>query len=139
MMLTVKLYEEDENVFDNVEDAIKYMYETNFSRDIEIYDISSDKAFSKTKKIYEEIKKYNKGKLLNEQILPSNPYGYRGIKGCLGVQCYSIMLGTYERNHNCIALFSGHNSDVLDTSTESADLTPSLKALSSLAMLGRFI
>lgn len=139
MMLTVKLYEEDENVFDNVEDAIKYMYETNFSRDIEIYDISSDKAFSKTKKIYEEIKKYNKGKLLNEQILPSNPYGYRGIKGCLGVQCYSIMLGTYERNHNCIALFSGHNSDVLDISIESADLTPSLKALSSLAMLGKFI
>ena len=139
MMLTVKLYEEDENVFDNVEDAIKYMYETNFSRDIEIYDISSDKAFSKTKKIYEEIKKYNKGKLLNEQILPSNPYGYRGIKGCLGIHCYSIMLGTYERNHNCIALFSGHNSDVLDTSTESADLTPSLKALSSLAMLGKFI
>ena len=49
------------------------------------------------------------------------------------------MLGTYERNHNCIALFSGHNSDVLDTSTESADLTPSLKTLSSLAMLGKFI
>ena len=56
-MLTVKLYEEDENVFNNVEDAINYMYETNFSREIEIYDINSDKAFSKTKKIYEEIKK----------------------------------------------------------------------------------
>ena len=138
-MMLVKLYKDEENVFKNVEDAIKYMYETDFSREIEIYDINTDKAYDKTRQIYDEIKKYNKGKALNDQILPSNPCGYRGILGCLGVQCYSIMLGTYERKHNCISLFSGYNSDVLDTSKENADLTPSLKALSSLAMLGGFI
>lgn len=63
--MLVKLYEDEENVFKNVEDAIKYMYETDFSREIEIYDINTDKAYDKTRQIYDEIKKYNKGKAVN--------------------------------------------------------------------------
>lgn len=77
----------------------------------------------KTKIIYAAIKEYNKGKGLNEQILPSYPLAYRGIIGCLGVQCYSISLGTYERNRECMTLFTaGWNDNVLDTSVEKSNV-----------------
>ena len=56
--------------------------------------------------------------------------------GCLGVKAYSITLGTYKRNHECIALFSGYNGSVLDTSTEDAKIMPGLKAMASLRIIG---
>lgn len=133
-MLTVKIDTNYDHAFDNVDDAIKYITETNFEHEITMYDINTNKAYHKALEIYKTIKEYNKGKPLDEQILPTNPYAFRGIVGCLGVQAYSIGLGTYKRNHKCIALFSGHNDSVLDTSAEPADVTPGLKALTSLAM-----
>ena len=117
-MLVSKIYEED-YVFKNADDAIKYMHETKFEYEVAVYDVYADKAYEKVKEIYAAIKEYNKGKELNEQILPSYPFAYRGIVGCLGVQCYSILVGTYERNKGCIALFTaGWNDSVLDTSAE---------------------
>ena len=135
-MLTMKIFEGENGVFENVDDAINYIKETNFENEVSIYGIDSDKAYEKTKKIYEAIKEYNKGKPLNSQILPSNPFHFRGILGCLGVNVYSITLGTYEKNHKCIALFTGYNDTVLDTNVEIPDIRPGLKALSSLGMIG---
>jgi hypothetical protein len=134
-MLTSKIYEED-HVFKNAGDAIKYMCETNFKHEVAVYDINADKAYEKTKEIYAAIKEYNKGKELNEQILPSYPFAYRGILGCLGVQCYSISVGTYERNRECIALFTaGWNDNVLDTSIEKSNIRPGIKALTSMGLM----
>ena len=133
-MMTIKIYPED-NVFKNIDDAIKYMESTNYERDVSVYDINTIRAYHKVQEIYTFIKEYNKGKLLDDQILPTNPHAFRGIVGCLGVQVYSIGLGTYKRNHECIALFSGWYDDVLDTSIENACIRPSLKALSSLATI----
>ena len=138
-MFTMKIYEGENGTFKNPEDAIKYAIETNFENDVSVYDINSDKAYEKTHKIYSAIKEYNKSKPLDEQILPGNPFGFRGILGCLGVQVYSVGLGTYKRNHECIALFTGYNQSVLDTSTETASVRPGLKASSSMAMLGSMI
>lgn len=138
-MLTMKIYEGKDGTFNNPDDAIKYAIETNFEDEVSVYDIKSDKAYEKTRKIYKAIKEYNKGKPLDDQILPSNPFGFRGILGCLGVHVYSINLGTYKRNHDCIALFTGYNKSVLDTSTEIADVSPGLKALASIAMFGKMI
>lgn len=135
----MKIYEGQDGVFRNTDDAIKYMYDTNFKYEVSVYDIDSDKAYEKTRVIYKVIKDYNKGRPLNDQILPCNPYGYRGIVGCLGVQVYSIDLGTYERNHECVALFTGYNSSVLDTNVEKACITPGSKALASLAMLANIM
>ncbi len=135
-MFTMKIYKGQDGVFKNTEDAIKYMMENNFENEISVYDINSDIAYKKTSEIYAAIKEYNKGKSLDEQILPSNPFGFRGIVGCLGVKVYSITLGTYKRNHECIALFSGYNDCVLDTSAEKARIVPGLKSMSSLAMIG---
>lgn len=138
-MYIVKCYDHEENVFKNPEDAIKYMYETNFEYSMMLYDIDSKDAYKKTKKIYEAIKEYNKGKPLKSQILPSNPYGCRGIIGCLGVHVYEILLGTYARNHESIVLFSGWNDSVLDTSVEQPCIRPGMKALTSLAMMGSMV
>lgn len=138
-MFTLKIYDNDESIFNNVKDAIKYIQDTNFEKEISLYDINSEKAYNKTRKIYEVVKEYNKDKHLKDQILPSNPFGFRGILGCLGVQVYSISFGTYEKNHNRVALFTGYNSSVLDTSVENAQIVPSIKALTSLAILGSMI
>jgi hypothetical protein len=138
-MFTSKIYEGQEGAYKNPDDAIQYMKETNFENDVMVYDIDSDEAYNKTYKIYEAIKEYNKGKPLDDQILPTNPFGCRGILGCLGVMVYSIDLGTYRDNHGCIALFTGYNSSVLDRSVEKANIRPSMKALSSLAMMAEMI
>ena len=135
-MFTLHITEGEDGTFKEPQDAIKYMYETNFTEDVSIYDINEDKARNKAHELYVEIAKYNKGKPINEQILPSQPLGFRGILGCLGVKVYTMSLGTYEENHDKIALMSGWNSSVLDREGTDAHITPSLKALSSLAMLG---
>lgn len=138
-MITMKIYESENGVFKNIEDAVKYIKETNFEKEVSLYDIDTDKAYNKAKEIYKVIKEYNKDKPLNEQILPTNPFGYRGILGCLGVQAYSISFGTYESNHDKIALFTGYNQNVLDTSKEKSNVMPGMKALSSLSLLASML
>ena len=123
------------NAFENPEDAISFMKENGMEREITVYDISTKDALNKTKVIYDFLKEYNKGKPLNEQILPGNPFHYRGIKGCLGVCCFSITLGTYENNRDKICLFTKYNDSVLDTNVDKANITPSLKAITSLCMM----
>lgn len=135
-MFTIKIYEEEEGIFEQLDDAIKYMKESNFEKEVSVYAIDSNKAYKKALEIFKVIKEYNKGKPLDDQILPSNPFGYRGILGCLGVQVYSITLGKYKDNRECIALFTGYNDRVLDTSVEKAHIVPGVKAMSSLALMG---
>lgn len=139
MDIVMKIFEGKDGVFKNPDDVIKYMYETNFEREVTVYDINPNKAYKKTASIYDAIKKYNEGKCMDEQILPSNPFMFRGILGCLGVQCFSITLGTYKRNHESIALFTGFNKDVLDTSTYDEHVKPSLKALYYLGVLNKMM
>lgn len=135
-MFTMKIFGEEEGMFDILDNAIKYMKESNFEKEISVYDIDSNKAYKKALEIFKVIKEYNKGKPLEDQILPSNPFGFRGILGCLGVQVYSITLGKYKNNCECIALFTGYNDRVLDTSVEKAHIVPGVKAMSSLALIG---
>lgn len=134
-MIVARLKEYD-NMFEDVEDAIKFMHSTGFSREVGVWDIDDKVAYSKVRQLFNEIKKYNVGKQLDIQVLPSNPFAFRGIKGCLGVQCYSILLGTYKENHKCWSPFTrGYNESVLDTSDESSDVRPGMKALNSMYTL----
>lgn len=137
-MIIMKIFEGKDGVFKNPEDAITYMKASGFQKEVSVYDINTKKAYHKMREIYKVIKEYNLNKPLADQILPTNPFSYRGIVGCLGVQAYSICLGTYAKNHECVALFTGYNQDVLDTSTEMAHVSPGLKAMSSLAMLSSY-
>ena len=134
-MFVMKIYEAQDGIFKNTEDAIRYMIENNFEKEVSVYDVNSDKAYKKTNEIYSVIKEYNKGKPLDDQILPTNPFVYRGIVGCLGVKVYNIDLGTYKDNHELLAPFTGFNDSVLDTSSEKANVKPGLEAMASLAMI----
>ena len=131
--MTLKIKEAEDGTFHDVSDAINYMKETNYERDVCVYDINDEKAYEKTIDIYEHLKSYNKGKDLDNQILPTCPYAFRGILGCLGVSCYSIALGTYKRNHNLIAICTGYNDSVLDA--EKTDIRPSMRALASMSIV----
>ena len=102
-MSILKIYEGKDGVFENLDDAIQYMREANFENEVSVYDIDSNKAYEKTQKIYDVIKEYNKGKPLNIQILPTNPSSFRGILGCLGVQVYSIGLGTFSETNQLLS------------------------------------
>lgn len=134
-MVVAKLKEYD-NMFEDVADAIEFMHRTRFTREVGVYDISDKTAYSKVSQLFDEIKKQNVGKQLDVQVLPSNPFAFRGIKGCLGVQCYSILLGTYKENHECWSPFTrGYNEFVLDTSEGSPNVRPGLKALHSMSLL----
>ena len=134
-MVVAKLKEYD-NMFENVADAIEFMHRTRFTREVGVYDIDDKSAYSKVRQLFDEIKKYNIGKQLDIQVLPSNPFPFRGIKGCLGVQCYSILLGTYKENHECWSPFTeGYNESVLYTSDEEENVRPGMKALNSIYTL----
>lgn len=135
-MFTMKIIDGKEGMFDKLDEAIKYMKDSNYEKEISVYAIDSNKAYKKALEIFKVVKEYNKGKPLDDQILPSNPFGFRGILGCLGVQVYSITLGRYKNKHECIALFTGYNDKVLDTSVEKAHIVPGLKVMSSLALMG---
>lgn len=130
----IKIYEDD-HIYNDVSDAIKFMKDTNFEQEVSVYDLNDKKARIKAESLYDVIRNYNKSRKLKDQILPTSPFAYRGIKGCLGVQCYSISLGTYERNHDLLPMFSHYVTNVLDIKDEKPDIHPSMKALTSLAMM----
>lgn len=134
----MKIYPE-EHIFKTVEEAVRFMRDTNFQGEVSVYSSDSKKAYEMANQLYPYIKEYNKGKLLKDQILPTNPYGYRGILGCLGVQCYSVGLGTYERNHESVVIFGYYITDVLDTSKETPVIRPGLKALASLGLMAEMM
>ena len=91
-MFTMKIFDGEESMFDKVEDAIKYMKESNFEKEVSIYAADSNKAYKKALEIFNVIKEHNKGKPLEDQILPSYPFGFRGILGCLGYKCIALHL-----------------------------------------------
>ena len=50
-MLAMKIYEGEDGIFENVNDAINYIKETNFKNEVSVYDTDSDKAYKKTREI----------------------------------------------------------------------------------------
>jgi hypothetical protein len=88
------------------------------------------------KKLYQKIKEYNRNvDSVEKQLIPTNPYFWDDIDGCLGVRCAEIDIGTVENCDGKIALFAGWNKSVLFKDTE---LRVSSKAMASLALFGSF-
>ena len=87
-------------------------------------------------KLYQKIKEYNRNvDSVEEQLLPTNPYFWDDIDGCLGVRCAEIDIDTVENCDGKLALFTGWNKSVLFKDIE---LHVSSKAMASLALLGSF-
>ena len=118
------------------EEAIKLMFEQN-QRSIVLYSSSSKTLSAEIRKFYDAIKHHNAGiEDINLQVLPTNPYYWNDIDGCLAVECAEITGGRFEDNADKLAMFSGWNYSVL--SDPSARKPISTKAMNSLAMLGYY-
>lgn len=122
--------------FKTAEDAFEYMI--NGNRTVELYSQNPKALVSEIKKFYQKIKTYN-GTVEDEelQVLPTYPYRYRGIVGCLGVECAEITCGTFKENADKIALFTDWNYTVLRDMTLRKTLCEN--ALGDLAMLGSMV
>ena len=119
------------------DEAIKLMFEEG-KHNIVLYNSNEKTLSSEIKKFYEEIKNRNTAiEDINQQTLPTNPYYWDDIDGCLAVKCAEINGGTFERNAGGLAMFSGWNYSVLTDPTARKGL--STKALTSLAMLGHMV
>lgn len=126
-----------ESITRTAEEAIEKLYNSKYHV---AFIIGSDKSklSSEIDKVYEEIKQRNKQvEDLDNQMLPTLPYFWDDIDGCLAVHCAEIHMNDYEEASKCIALFTGHNYDVL--TDPSAVGTPGIKAMASLAMIGSMI
>ena len=116
------------------EDAVRMVLEEN-QQTVFFAEYSSKTLAKKINDFFAAIKKHNEAiDDINQQLLPTNPYHWDAIDGCLPVKCAEISVNTYANNAGNLALFSGWNYSVL--SEPSAREPISMKALSSLAMLG---
>lgn len=116
------------------DEAIKLMFEQGH-KTVFLYNSCGKTLSTEISKFYAEIRRRNSIiEDINQQILPTNPYYWNDIDGCLAVQCAEISGGTFEENADKLAMFSGWNHQVLSDVT--ARKAPSTKAMTSLAMLG---
>ena len=137
-MPLIKIYDEEEIYFKDSESAISYIKSTNVFRDICIYGTNDKYLYEEINKVNQYVKEYNKGKPLDDQIISSNPYYCIAIKGALGVGCLNIILDFYKDAKGNITP-TGWNGDVLDTSIEKPNMTPSLKAMATIHMMHKFM
>ena len=113
--MILKIYpDEEENFFENATDCIAYMKSRNFQCNVTLYAIKRKDLTPMIHEVYQCIKAHNKTVPLMYQILPTNPFYYNGIKGCLGVECVEIDMNTYCYNRDLLALFTGWDKSVLN-------------------------
>ena len=134
-MSTLKWAKREGRATNNMAEAIEILYERNPYHHVILY-ASTDKKLSELiRGVNAEIKKRNTEiEDINKQMLPTYPYHWDDIDGCLHVKCAEISMDEFEHNAGCIALFTGYNYSVLTNPDERR--APSQKAMTSLAMLG---
>ena len=71
----MKIYDSDDWCFNDVDKAIEFMYKTNFTRDVAIYDINDDKNewFNKCKELCDKL-----GYASDMKEYKANPEKYKG-------------------------------------------------------------
>lgn len=129
------------HAFQNADEAINYLYDENTKyRTVILYASKSNdkKLKQEIKKVYDEIKRRNAEiSDVNQQMLPTSPYYWDDIDGCLAVTCVEISMDTFEKSAGCLFLFTSPRYDCLTKSDERKPL--SSKAMTSLAILGSMI
>ena len=134
MMGTLKMCEHMGMVARSADEALTLLRQPNCETVVLVS--SNQKALGKmVDAVYAHIKTENTKIVdVNQQMLPTHPYYWTDIDGCLSVRCCEIDVGTYAENRGHIALFRGWNYDVL--SAETVDTAPSSRAIATLAALG---
>lgn len=118
----------------DAQDAIRILYETDH-RSVILYSSQISKLQKMCDEIYAEITKRNKEiSNVEDQMLPTYPYLWDDIDGCLAVKCAEINMDTFARNAECLHVFTRPNYSVL--TKPSARKPLSIKALTTLSLLG---
>ena len=134
-MSTLKWAKREGRATNDVAEAVEIIYERNPYHHVILYASNEKKLSELIKGVNDEIKKRNTEiEDVNQQMLPTYPYRWDDIDGCLHVKCAEISMDVFEKNAGCIALFTGFNYSVLTKPDERR--APNQKALTSLAMLG---
>lgn len=116
--------------YKKAEDAIHCLYTNGV---VFLYNINENVLEEEISKLYGMIKERNDCiEDINNQMIATNAYRFRGNYKCLGVYCCEISVGLYKDNRGVIAM-TGWNTSVLHGDI---DITPSKKALMSMMMLG---
>lgn len=120
MGMALQMSKEDDRTYNSLEGALDYIKKKleNGAQDITVFiwDIDSKDVYWMEQGIYDYVTEWNKGKALDDQYVTTNGYWYRGIIGCLGVQCCEVSIRKWKDTVGVCALFTGWNADVLDRS-----------------------
>jgi len=101
--------------------------------------LSARKAlYEMAEEIYTEIRKRNEDiEDVEEQMLPTEPYEWHDIDGCLGVVCIEISMDKFKDCAGNIYISSQPKYDCLTDKNRRKPYSP--KAMATLAMLGHMM
>lgn len=136
-MGTLRMLRDSGCIATNAQDAIRILYETEH-RSVVLYSSQISKLQKICDEIYDEIAKRNKNiPNVEDQMLPTYPYLWDDIDGCLAVKCAEINMDIFANNAECLHVFTRPNYSVL--TKPSARKPLSMKALTTLSLLGSFM
>lgn len=120
------------------EEALEKLYREDSYRSIVIYSSNKKTLQNMIQEIYSEIKERNK-KIpdVKNQLLPTEPYYWDDIDGCLAVTCAEISADTFENVADKLYIFAQPRYDLLTKPNERKPLSDI--ALTTLALLGHFV
>lgn len=123
-------------IADTVEVAINNLY--GEGRRAVLFSSQPNKLRKMCDEIYKEITKRNKDiPNVEDQMLPTFPYWWDDIDGCLAVKCVEISMDVFAKSAECFHVFTQPNYSVLTDPTARRPL--SFKAFTSLAMMGHML
>lgn len=133
-MGTLKTARYEGVVAENAQEAIKLLYETDHHSAI-LYAPKMETLENMCVEVYEEIKARNqKIPDVEQQMLPTGPYIWDDIDGCLAVKCAEITMGVFSEVAGNLYLFSKPMYSCLTDPEARKPL--SSKAIASMALLG---
>lgn len=136
-MGTLKMLRDSGCIATDAQDAIRILYETDH-QSVVLYSSQLSKLGEICNEIYAEITKRNKEiPNVEDQMLPTYPYLWDDIDGCLAVKCAEINMDTFARNAECLHIFTRPNYSVLTKPSARKPLC--MKALTTLSLLGSFM
>lgn len=106
----------EKGVFNTLDNALIYLereLKTDKSVHITFYDIDYRRVKKLVEEVYKHLQEQNKGKQLDEQLVPTTGYWYNAIRGCLGVECCEISISRYKHCKNGIPFIWRYNTSVL--------------------------
>lgn len=136
-MGTLKMLRDSGCIATDAQDAIRILYETDH-QSVVLYSSQLSKLGEMCNEIYAEITKRNKEiPNVEDQMLPTHPYIWDDIDGCLAVKCAEIGMDIFANSAECLHIFTEPNYNVLTKPSARKPLC--VKAIQTLAMLGSFM